>query len=419
MANDRWTFPRLLLVFLLASTAASCIGHKDEEPELAARTIRVVSGNYQQGGAGAPLPEPVVFEVRDSGGVPLPGARVTFRVVSGGGQVGSGEAVCDAQGRAEVSWTAGEGLDPLLQASSLDENQRACAAYAYANTSLRLETAWISGVTFYKNFTEPVAHDGRIFESNSVLTFSDSSSEEMKVLFSKSAEEDLLGIMAALAVADAAELGISGSDPGTKMKIYARRAPPYSTGIWVGVQNSAIMFDAIDCQRLSPDLAANHAYVRRGLKHEITHMVQLLIIGPPNITSSWPPCWFTEGLAEHVSGGVSSCPAPITTVAQLDAWLSDPRHSVHPLEIQEFEDIPSGLGCEYYAMFNLVLDFLLAPNGGGRTGADVKALLQELARNHDFPLAFSRHMGMSVDHLHDNLRDLLADWLQRRSGPDS
>jgi len=413
MRIGRFAPDRLLLAALLVLSGAAC-SHLPEEQQASDFTIEVVSGNYQAGAAGAPLPEPVVFRVSGPDGRPVPGAAVRFRVIAGGGQIGTAEATSDAQGLAGTSWTAGDGLDPLLRAECADEEGRLSTAYAYANTELRLETAWISGVTFYQNFTEPVEHDGRIFESNSILTFSDASAEEMKVLFSKSAEEDLREIMASLAVADAGELGISGAAPDTKIKLYARRRPPYATGIWIGALNPAIMFDSIDCQRLSPDLAANHAYVRRGLKHEITHMVQLLIIGPQNVVDSWPPCWYTEGLAEHVSGGVSSCPGPITTVDQLDAWLSDPRHSVAPLEIQQFEDIPSGLGCEYYTLFGLVIDFLLDPQGGGRTGADVKALLVELAQSHDFTAAFANHMGMSVGYLRDHLRDLLAVWLQSR-----
>jgi hypothetical protein len=416
MKPGRIGWPGVFLASLLVAAGAGCSAGGPETPEPAARTIRVVSGNYQQGGLGAPLAEPVVFQVRDPGGAPLPGALVRFRVVAGGGQVGASEAVCDSQGLAGATWTAGDGLDPLLRAESQDENSRICTAYAYANTDLRLETGWISGVTFYRNFSEPVDHDGRVFESNAILTFSDSSSEELKVLFSKSAEEGLREVMASLTVASPAELGISGSDTDTKIKIYAKRRPPYDTGTWIGARNPAIMFDAIDCQRLSPDLAANHRYVRRGLKHEITHMVQLLIVGPSNVVGSWPPCWFNEGLAEHESAGVSSCPAPITTVAMLDAWFADPNHSRHPLEIQDFEDIPANQGCQYYAVFGLVVDFLLDPQGGGRTGADVKALLLELAQSHDFPGAFANHMGVSVAYLHDNLRDLLAAWLEGRDG---
>lgn len=416
MKPSRIGWPWAFLVSLLVAAGAGCSAGGPETPEPATRTIRVVSGNYQQGGLGAPLAEPVVFQVRDLDGTPLPGALVSFRVVAGGGQVGASEAVCDSQGLAGVTWTAGDGLDPLLRAESRDENDRACTAYAYANTELRLETGWISGVTFYTNFSEPLDHDGRVFESNAFLTFSDASIEEMKVLFSKAAEEDLREIMASLAVGGAAELGISGDDFRSKIKVYANRRLASGPGTWVGVQNSAIMFEAIDSQRLPGDLASRHRYVRRGLKHEITHMVQLLIIGPQNVLSAWPPVWFTEGLAEHESAGVSSCPAPITTVAALDAWFADPDHSRHPLELQDFEDIPANQGCQYYTLFGLVVDFLLDPQGGGRTGADVKALLLELAQSHDFAGAFANHMGMSVATLHDNLRDLLAAWLESRDG---
>jgi hypothetical protein len=406
---------RAIMVLSLVSAGAACAPHEPETLVQANRTLAVVSGNYQYGWADAPLAEPVVFEVRDLSGVPLPGAAVRFRVISGGGHVDAGEATCDGQGRAGVNWTAGVGLDPLLQALSLDENNLAGTAYAYANTDLRLETGWISGIIYYTNFTDPLDHDGRIFESNAFLTFSDASSEEMKVLFSKSAEEDLREIMASLAVVDAAELAISGTDSRTKIKVYARRLPPYDTGIWVGAQNPAIMFDAIDSQRLSLDLAANHLYVRRGLKHEITHMVQLLIIGPQNVVNAWPPVWFTEGLAEHESQSVSSCTAPITSVIELDAWFALSGHR-NPLDIWEWEDfLSTDQPAEYYPMFELVLDFLLDPAGANRCGADVKALLKELAITHDFRAAFANHMGMSVDALRDNLRDLLAAWLESRT----
>jgi hypothetical protein len=387
MKPGRIGWPHACLVSLLVAAGAGCSAGGPETPEPAARTIRVVSGNYQQGGLGAPLAEPVVFQVCDLGGAPLPGAQVSFRVVAGGGQVGASEAV-----------------------------DQACTAYAYANTELRLETGWISGVTFYRNFSEPLGHDGHVFESNAFLTFSDASIEEMKVLFSKAAEEDLREIMASLAVGSAAELGISGNDFRSKIKVYANRRLANGPGAWIGVQNSAIIFDAIDSPRLPGDLASRHRYVRRGLKHEITHIVQLLIIGPQNILSAWPPVWFTEGLAEHESAGVSSCPAPITTVAMLDAWFADPDHSRHPLELQDFEDIPANQGCQYYALFGLVVDFLLDPQGGGRTGADVKDMLLDLAQRHDFAGAFANHMGMSVAYLHDNLRDLLAAWLESRDG---
>jgi len=416
MRNERQRTLRLAVACLLIASGMACSSHESQETEQASRAIQVVSGNYQTGGADGPLAEPVVFRVTRTDGSALPGALVRFRVISGGGQAGAALATTDAQGLAGTTWTAGAGPDPLLRAESEDEDGRVCSAYAYANTELRLQTAWISGVNFYRNFSERVDHDGRIFESNSVLTFSDASREEMKVLFSKSAEEDLREVMTSLDVAAPAELGLSSSDPNSKIKIYARRYAPYDTGAWIGVQNAAIMFDAIDCQRLSPDLAANHLYVRRGLKHEITHMVELLIVGPQNVLTSWPPCWFNEGLAEHESGGVSSCPAPITTVDQLDAWFADPNHSRHPLEIQEFEDIPAGQGCQYYTLFGLVVDFLLDPQGGGRTGADIKAMLRELAQSHDFSGAFANHMGMSVATLHDNVRDLLAAWLLNRSG---
>ena len=86
----------------------------------------------------------------------------------------------------------------------------------------------------------------------------------------------------------------------------------------------------------------------------------------------------------------------------------------NPLEILEWEDfLPTDRPCEYYTLFGLVLDFLLDPAGAGRSGLDVKNLLQELALTHDFEGAFETHLGLSVGQLHDDLRPLLTAWLER------
>ena len=63
-----------------------------------------------------------------------------------------------------------------------------------------------------------------------------------------------------------------------------------------------------------------------------------------------------------------------------------------------------------------MLNYLLDPAGAGRGGVDVKNLLHELAVSHDFEGAFAAQMGISVSRLKDNLRDLLAAWLESRGG---
>ena len=71
------------------------------------RTLSKLSGDKQEGHAGAALPEPFVVEVRDQIGNPLAGAQVTFAVTAGGGTLSTTTDTTDANGRAAVTLTLG------------------------------------------------------------------------------------------------------------------------------------------------------------------------------------------------------------------------------------------------------------------------------------------------------------------------
>ena len=73
--------------------------------------LEILSGVGQQGAPGATLPQPLVVEVRDQYGDPLPDAAVTFTITAGDGKL-SGRftvqhATTDANGRAELNLTLG------------------------------------------------------------------------------------------------------------------------------------------------------------------------------------------------------------------------------------------------------------------------------------------------------------------------
>ena len=89
------------------------------------RTLTKVSGEEQEGPAGAALPEPFVIQVRDQNGNPFAGATVTFAVTAGEGTLSETTAATDAEGRATATLTLGRtpgpntvianvpGLDPV------------------------------------------------------------------------------------------------------------------------------------------------------------------------------------------------------------------------------------------------------------------------------------------------------------------
>lgn len=69
--------------------------------------IRKVSGDGQTGIAGATLTAPLVVQVTDAGGSPIPGRTAAFTVTQGDGSTGSTAGVTGADGRASTTFTTG------------------------------------------------------------------------------------------------------------------------------------------------------------------------------------------------------------------------------------------------------------------------------------------------------------------------
>ena len=74
-------------------------------------SIVAISGDTQNGTAGAQLPASLIIEVQDAAGVPVPGATVDWTTPDGGSIVPS-SGVTDSAGRLSVVWTLGPGLGP-------------------------------------------------------------------------------------------------------------------------------------------------------------------------------------------------------------------------------------------------------------------------------------------------------------------
>jgi uncharacterized protein (TIGR03437 family) len=70
-------------------------------------TVALVSGSGQTGFINAAFPQPVVFQVRDAQGNPIPGITVTFNIVSGSASLNPATLTTDAQGRVATTVTAG------------------------------------------------------------------------------------------------------------------------------------------------------------------------------------------------------------------------------------------------------------------------------------------------------------------------
>ncbi len=71
------------------------------------RSIRIVSGDDQEGSSGSALASPCIVEVQDGNSVAFEGVPVTFAVTAGGGTLSAANTTTDANGRAESTLTLG------------------------------------------------------------------------------------------------------------------------------------------------------------------------------------------------------------------------------------------------------------------------------------------------------------------------
>jgi N-formylglutamate amidohydrolase len=93
-------------IFLVA--AASCGSHGTEVPsQQQPAAIQIVSGNAQSATAATAVASSPTVVVLDNSGRPIPGASVSFNVLSGGGWVVSSPVISDAQGRSSTAWYMG------------------------------------------------------------------------------------------------------------------------------------------------------------------------------------------------------------------------------------------------------------------------------------------------------------------------
>ncbi len=71
-----------------------------------------VSGDNQSGSPGAELALPLVVQVLDGAGNPIPNRALTWTIGEGGGSVAPVNTTTDAQGNASTRWTLGPGVGP-------------------------------------------------------------------------------------------------------------------------------------------------------------------------------------------------------------------------------------------------------------------------------------------------------------------
>ena len=96
--------------------------------------LQKVSGDGQIAPAGSTVANPLVVQVNDAGGSPIPGRAVAFSVTQGGGTTGAGTVATGSDGRASTSFTTGtvsgapQGVSASIVSTALSVTFAATAA---------------------------------------------------------------------------------------------------------------------------------------------------------------------------------------------------------------------------------------------------------------------------------------------------
>ncbi|UCE24461.1 MAG: hypothetical protein JSU74_14455 [Candidatus Zixiibacteriota bacterium] len=283
-----------------------------------------------------------------------------------------------------------------------------------SNPIALFEGQWISDIPFtysIGNSEYTIPHDNRIYESANFLIFSDASGDGVKKTIAIIAETKLQELKQAFDIPSSEELGITGRS--TKIMIYANRnmlsrdTQYFPCGIILYSLDSRYWVD-VDPATDPPILDIES--FPRFFKHELMHVFQHLLGLGLDGYDDWPEVWFSEGIAEYVSGGTFFYFATMTDV---NSWLAQADH-VNPISIGSFQDYPVPLERvgEYYPMFHLAVRYLLSEEGNGKNLNDAKKLYEALRNGDTFADAFETNMGVSPDYFEENFYDLLSQFLQ-------
>ncbi|WP_416233384.1 N,N-dimethylformamidase beta subunit family domain-containing protein [Anabaena sp. UHCC 0399] len=126
-------------------------------------TITKISGDNQNGAAGATLTNPLVVQVKDSAGNSQSGVTVNFAVTTGGGSVSPTSAVTDGNGQANTTLTlgaiSGATLPVTNNVSATADGIGSVTFSATANPSGNLQTVLTSQVPSIPNATDGTGYE--------------------------------------------------------------------------------------------------------------------------------------------------------------------------------------------------------------------------------------------------------------------
>jgi len=262
-----------------------------------------------------------------------------------------------------------------------------------------------SGSWFQTGFEWP--HDGEPFESDNFVIYSDGAGDDARQDLAQLAEEALSEIKQLFEIDNNDIFLYPSGQENIDIYTYKLRFPR-DWGGW-GYYGGFLIYSLDHPGRQELGHTAPEMYIPV-ITHELTHVVQSLLIGDDN--PRLVDVWLTEGLAEAVSGGTAG--SRITDLDQMNELRQKYGSSLNPIKMHlyEYPDVDGIIFYYYYPMFQLAVEYLVDVNGHGKSFNDIKNLFMDVSVGVPFPTAFENRFGMSLLEYEVQFFDLMSDYLQ-------
>lgn len=255
-------------------------------------------------------------------------------------------------------------------------------------------------------------HDGHTYTTTNFIIFSDAASQEARETLASVAEKVLVEVITEFEIIPEEMLRFPpGQD---KIHIYAYKN--YHPKEWgMRAYYAGLIAWSLDHEERSSDMEVYQSV----LKHELVHVIQNLLVGSdPNLAPLRlrVDAWFSEGLAESMTGGTSG--GAITSHAQLNALAAEygefnPMSYTSDLVLNAAMVNHPTIGFDYYyPISQLAVEYLFSAEGLGKSPADARDILIDVAEDINFATAFETHMGISIKKYKAEFFDRIDGYLE-------
>ena len=248
-------------------------------------------------------------------------------------------------------------------------------------------------------------HDGKPYESENLIVYSDAASDEARRTLAEIGEELLTELKDQFDITDEIFTFPRGQN---KIHIFTYKDHfPTQWGGWA-YYGGLLIYSLDHKERGEAGHTAMDMYAPV-VKHELMHVVESLIKASGN--PSLVDIWLTEGIAEAISGGTAG--GQITDLAGMNdvttTWGTLNPIAMHVYDYPDTEDV---IYYYYYPMFQLASAYLFDPDGHGSSLQDFRDLLLDVRDGIVFATAFENRFGISLADYESQFFELMNDYLK-------